>query len=286
MGAILRHRVALRILTVAAFSATLASQTTPAKPTFEVASVKENLSESAGGTIAPRGDRFLATNIPLRGLINFAYAPPTGVLLSSQIIGGPDWTNTARFDIEAKMDVSAGSIPRAQIQLMLLALLEDRFQLKAHRETRELPVFDLVVARGGLRMKESEDQSAPSGGFIQYDSTGQQTAPLPRGAMRISGGPADTTLTAMAVPVSKLIALLQSQADRIIIDKTNVAGLFDIRLRYSRELRAGVLDESSLTSGGPPSFSTAIQDLGLKLEPSTAMLEVVVIESVQKPKQN
>ena len=104
--------------------------------------------------------------------------------------------------------------------------------------------------------------------------------------MRIAGGPADTTLTAMAVPVSKVVALLQSQADRIIIDKTNVTQLFDIRLRYSRELRAGLLDESALTSPGPPSFSTAIQDLGLKLEPSKAMLEVVVIDSVQKPKPN
>jgi uncharacterized protein (TIGR03435 family) len=276
------------LFAVAAFaSATLASQTTPVKrPTFEVASVKESLSESGGGTIAPRGDRFVATNIPLRGLLNFAYAPPAGVLLSSQIVGGPEWTNTMRFDIEAKMDVSAGAIPRAEIQLMLLALLEDRFQLKAHRETRELPVFDLVVARGGLRIKESDDQSSPSGGFIQYDSTGQQNSPLPRGAMRISGGAADTTLTAMAVPISKLVALLQSQADRIIIDKTNVARLFDIRLRYSRELRAGLLDESSLTLSGPPSFFTAIEDLGLKLEPSKAMLDVVVIDSVQKPKQN
>jgi hypothetical protein len=102
-------------------STSAASQTTPAqRAAFEVASVKDNLSESGGGTIAPRGDRFVATNIPLRGLINFAYAPPAGVLLSSQIIGGPDWTNTTRFDIEAKMDVSAGAIPRAQLQLMLL----------------------------------------------------------------------------------------------------------------------------------------------------------------------
>ena len=284
----MRHRIPSWLVAVAALaSASLASQTSPAKrPTFEVASVKESLSENGGGTIAPRGDRFVATNIPLRGLINFAFAPPAGVLLSSQIIGGPEWTNSARFDIEAKMDVSAGAIPRAQLQLMLLSLLEDRFQLKAHRETRELPVFDLVVARGGLRIKESEDQSPPSGGFIQYDSTGQQTAPLPRGAMRIAGSPADTTLTATAVPVSKVVALLQSQADRIIIDKTNVTRLFDIRLRYSRELRAGVLDESSLASSGPPSFFTAIEDLGLKLEPSKAMLGVVVIDSVQKPKPN
>jgi len=129
----------------------LQSETQVPRLTFEVATVKPTISESGGGTIAPRGDRFMATNVPLRALIHFAYAPSTGPFLDAQIIGGPDWTKTDRFEIQAKMDGT--SIPRSQIQLMLQSLLEERFQLKIHRETRELPAYDLVIITGGLKMK-------------------------------------------------------------------------------------------------------------------------------------
>src|SRR5437016_2968060 len=131
------------------------------KPAFEVASIKRSASGQEGGGGGPRGDRFIVRNVPLRLLVNIAFRPATGQLFNQQIIGGPDWSRTDRFDVEAKMGGSFPSISYNQIQLMLQALLEDRFQLKAHREKRELPVYNLVVSKLGVKMRPSPDQIPP-----------------------------------------------------------------------------------------------------------------------------
>ena len=105
------------------------------------------------------GGRFTATNIPLRLLIQLAYQSPNAPLLPNQIVGGPDWVANDRFDIEAKPEGPARAIPMTEMWPLVRALLEDRFQLKVRRETRELPVFNLVVAKGGLKMKQSSDST-------------------------------------------------------------------------------------------------------------------------------
>ena len=109
--------------------------------------------------------------------------------------------------------------------------------------------------------------------------TGDQedTKPLPRGSMRLTTGSSDTFLTANAVQVSSLVNLLQGSADRIIIDKTNVTGFFDIHLRFFRD---------TTSTSDSPSIFTAIQELGLRLESAKAPLPVIVIDSVQKPTEN
>ena len=250
------------------------------KPSFEVASIKRNLSAREGGGGGPRGDRFVVTNVPVRTLLSIAFRPLNGNLLPQQIIGGPVWLGTDRFDVEAKMPGTYPAIPFEQVQLMVQSLLEDRFQLKARRETRELPVYELVVAKGGLKMKMSEDQAAPDPKqtFMTF-ATGDQedTKPLPRGAMRLTTGSSDTFLSASAVQVSSLVNLLQGPADRIIIDKTNLPGLFDIHLRFFRD---------TTSTYDSPSLFTAIQELGLRLESGKAPLPVVVIDSAQKPTEN
>jgi|SRR5262245_19871162 len=130
------------------------------KPAFEVTSVKP--SAPAGGplTMGSRGGRFTATNVPIKLLVQLAYQPPDGTgLLPDQIVGGPSWLASDHFDIEAKPEGDARNVPLGQMWPMLQTLLEDRFQLKTHRETRQLPVYNLIIAKDGLNMKLSEDQT-------------------------------------------------------------------------------------------------------------------------------
>jgi uncharacterized protein (TIGR03435 family) len=257
---------------------------------FEVASIKLNTSERDGGSMGPSGDRFLATNVTLKSLMNFAFHPSSGPLLHQQIIGGPAWINTDHFDVQAKFDTSAGPVTPEQLQLMLQVLLEDRFQLKAHRERRELPVYELAVTRGGPKL--SEDQTPPNSGVITFTSgEALQSDPLPRGAVRVVRGPSSSTLSAAGIRMSLLVNLLQGQSDRIIVDKTDVQGLFDVHLQFTdvRGLDSSV--DPALGLQAPPetpgaSLFTAIQEIGLKMESGKAALDVVVIDSVRRPSEN
>ena len=143
------------------------------RPQFEVASIKLNTSNAPRmGVDADRG-RFVATNVPLSILLRYAFdtrLPEDGLLrgqflfsspTSLQVIGGPAWITKDHFDIEAKP--SAGHRPdQPEMQLMLRSLLEDRFQLKVHREMREVPTYDLVVAKEGKLQASSDDKAPPS----------------------------------------------------------------------------------------------------------------------------
>jgi uncharacterized protein (TIGR03435 family) len=253
------------------------------KPSFEVVSIKPNMSGKDGGSMGPRGDEFFGTNITLRNLLVYAYSPPNGQLLRPQIIGGPDWTNTDHFDLQAKSGGNARVLPGEQTKTMLQSLLEDRFQLKAHRETRDLPVYNLVVVKSGPKL--SADQTPPDArqAFIMFGAPGESVDPLPRGAMRMITGPSSTTITGIAIPISKVITLLQGRSDRIVIDKTSFNGLLDVHLEFSQDLGTASPDAANPAS---PSLFAAIQDLGLKLESAKAPLEVLVIDSVQKPSEN
>jgi len=140
----------------------LLSQTSSSKkPSFEVVSIKPSapgLGIRGGG---PRGDKYIMTGASLRMLLQQGYArtATAGPIAQLQIIGGPSWMDSDRYDITATADCSGGVLSREQNQLMIQSMLEDRFQLKAHMETRELPVYNLVVAKDGPKIKASEDQS-------------------------------------------------------------------------------------------------------------------------------
>jgi len=251
---------------------------------------------------------------------------PAPGLANSQIIGGPNWIDSDRFDIQAKAEGDGGATPQDQMQLMVQSMLEDRFQLKAHLETRELPIDNLVVGKGGPKIKPSEDQTppvppaqapppppgappppergaAPRGeppagprGGVPFDPRG----PLPRGAMSIMSSPSGITLSATAVPITTLVNMLQQQVGRIVFDQTDLKGLFDFKLQFSSEGLAspfgGAGPQAGLVGpGGPqaplsaepmPSLLTAIQDLGLRLESTKGPVDVLVIEGVQKPSEN
>jgi uncharacterized protein (TIGR03435 family) len=310
----------------------LVSQTTSpaAKPSFEVVSIKPtapNVGLRGGG---PRGDRFTVTGLSLKELVQMAYGrtntngAPIGQI---QVIGGPNWLDSDRYDVQAKADCGGGVISREQLQLMLQSMLADRFQLKAHKETRELPVYDLVVGKDGAKLKASADQTPPplvASGPPQVcgpapslptalppppgpGQRGPDMASLPRGAMLMMMNPSGMTMQATSVPIGNLINLLQQFVGRPVIDKTELKGLFDIKLTFSPE----GLSFPGGRGGGPgpgpgaivggqpggplaptdatepvPSLYTAIQDLGLKLESTKGAVEVVVIDGAQKPTEN
>ena len=166
----------------------LRSQSVDEKPRFEVASVRPNVSSVGTGRMTAEGDRFTASCVPLITLLRWAYRPPNRVPIfydPNLLIGLPAWASSDCFDVQAKAETA---VPVEQLERMLQSLLEDRFQLKAHRDTREASIFQLVVASGGHKMKLSEDQTPPG----RPKPVTDPSAPLQRGLTNLdimpSGG--------------------------------------------------------------------------------------------------
>jgi len=293
------------------------SQTKPKKPSFEVVSVKPTT--VVGFNIAiPQGDRLTMSGQTLRMLMALAYRDSaTGY--EFEVFGAPDWMDSARFDVQAKADCSGGAISRDQQSLMMQSLLEERFQLKAYVETRDMPVYNLVVGKDGHKIKVSSDQTPPAPvvafaplcgsnpeGF-KPPSMPPLPAPgadpsrflsqLPRGGLYLMPQDGGVRLQGASVPISRLLDILKRLTARQVIDKTGLTDLFDITLKFSREGIA-FLGQPGPTAAGPsvdgalvtpdpaPTLFTAIQDLGLKLEQARGPVQVVVIDSVRKPSEN
>ena len=278
---------------MAAGAAPLLSQTPPApKQLFEVVSVKQDNLGRQGPVINVIGDRLLATNMSLTRLVEYAYRSPERPLLANQIIGAPGWSDTDHFDIEAKLEGGARTVSFEQRLLMLQSVLEDRFQLKVHRETREFPVYALLVAKKGPKLKVSADQTfAPPPPASSYGQPLPANATVPRGAFGFSFS---GSVNSSAVSLSQLIDLLRLLLGQHVLDKTGLTGLFDITMHWapgSEQAPPAAAPNSDLSSPSAnalgPSLFTALQEqLGLRLESQKAPLEVLVIDSVQKPSEN
>ena len=198
-------------------------------------------------------------DVPLHALINAAYS-----ISGKLIFGGPSWMNEDRFDIDAKIDPADLPTPpptRLQLIEMLQPVLVDRFQLRVHHETRTFPAYNLVLAKGGSKLKLS---TAAPGGPCGVSSQGNGIFVLRNCWM-------DAIAHALWTP-----------SGRTVIDKTGLTGRYDCEIHWTPDNTPA---DSPLAAG--PSIFTAVQEqLGLKLEPSTAPLDVLVIDSAQKPSQN
>jgi uncharacterized protein (TIGR03435 family) len=267
------------------FSVLSPSQQSPpagsGKPAFEVASVKPNKSGEASGNLGfGAGGRLTATNATVRDLIKAAYASPQP-LFDFQLVGGPSWMNSERFDITTRAE---GQPQFAQLMLMLRTLLENRFKLKAHRETRELPIYALVPSnadgRLGPRLRRAADCSAPDA--PKLPAVPGQPAPcrIDRGFGRSTG---------RGVPLTLFVTGgLSSIVGRSVIDRTALTGFFDWDLEW-----APVPGEPSpprtdspiapVPNDGPSIFTALKEQLGLMLESEKGPVEVVVIDSVERP---
>jgi bla regulator protein blaR1 len=281
-----RIGVALALgMAVIAMTVVAATQAPAQKPAFEVASVKPNV-RGAKGVVSGGlpGGGYSLTNGTLEILISIAYK-----VRGYQISGGPTWIATDRWDIEARapeggVSPQAGP-PDSTVELMLQSLLEDRFQLKIHREVKEAPVYELTVAKNGPKMKLSLDQDP-----VAFPAMPQPGGSIPRGRIRFrpSG-----QLDGNAVPVEDLVIVLSDLSGRPVINRTELKDLYDFTLEWSPELMPGLTSpgENGQPAASPnttgPSLFTALQEqLGLKLESSKGPVEVLVIDSVQKPSEN
>jgi uncharacterized protein (TIGR03435 family) len=252
----------------------------PTVPSFEVASVKPNESgEGNGGTFVRPGGRYSATNVPLRALVFSAY----GLLHDVQIIGGPSWMNTERFDIVAKAEGNPSTdVFRDQARLMLRTLLADRFRLTLHHETRELPIHALVIARrdGKLGPQLRPSKLADCLGAPKPSPASDSNTAMPCG-----GGFARTGHVAgRASEFPGLVTTVSNVADRPVVDRTGLTGTFDWDLQWTSDRS---LSSASDRSPDSVSLFTALQEqLGLKLEPTRGPVDVLVIDHVERPTED
>jgi uncharacterized protein (TIGR03435 family) len=269
------------------------------KPSFEVAVVKPNTgTDTRVAVLGQPGGRFIATNASLMALIQTAYS-----VRDFQVSGGPNWINTDRWDIEARAERDSVPEPAGlqdpnvpdPLSLRVQSLLEDRFQLKWHFETRDLPVYALVVLQSGLKMKLNDDQTLPQ---ARGPGATPPPQPTPGQVPRYSMRRGRSVLVGTAVTMGIFINSLSQLMGRTIIDKTDLTGLYDVRLEWPPDAVPGA--GPTFVSGGPigpeaplptersgPSIFTVIQEqLGLKLESAKGPVRVLVIDSVQKPSEN
>jgi uncharacterized protein (TIGR03435 family) len=246
-----------------------------AGPAFDVASVKPNKTGDQNSRVgmSPNG-RFMATNITLKQLITNAYN-----LRGFQVTGGPDWLDVDRFDISATVghaiQPGPAGLPPELIQ-MVKNLLADRFKLRAHPETKDGAIYQLLLARPdgrlGPKLRPAElDCSAlmARGGPPPTAAPGE----MPPCSTRITNG----RLTGRGGPIDRIVrtfAGLQG-VERIIVDKTGLTGSFDVDLEWTQD--------PSVDATGPSLFTALQEQLGLKLEPARGPVEVLVIESAAQP---
>ena len=254
-------------------------------PKFEVASVKPNVDGPGKMQAVTRpGGVFLAVNTPLRLLIADAYiGNQPGAI--DRIVGGPDWVQSARYDITAKAAREFRPTPPgppAELLLMLRALLEDRFKLKVHREPRELPAYELVVIRpgaAGLRKSEVDCDALFAAGQVSRPEPGiRPRCGISNGPVGVTG---DTGLIAGAFSMSQFAEFLQRRGDRPVIDKTGLTGRYDFELAFAP---LGSSAPDAPTDPARPTFVVALEEqLGLKLQSTNGPLDVIVIDSIEQP---
>ena len=249
---------------------------------YDVASIKLNTSNSLsiGGRNSP--DSYSITNVPLQTLIQSAFG-----MQSYQIIGAPDWLASERYDLEAKMDPAVADAlqklsvddRRAKRQLMLRSLLIDRLKLTIHHETKELPIYSLVIVKNGSKIQETKPDPATP------------TVPVRRGGpsirtSRTGSGP--ITLTVLHCASEDLASVFVPHVGSTVVDKTGLNSIYDFTLQFTPDDGTAVPSAgSSAPDPIAPSIFTAIQEqLGLKLESGKGPVEVIVIDHVERPSAN
>ena len=252
--------------------------------TFEVASIRRNVSNNqvGSGLAAPQpGGRFIALGATLRRLVADAYGD-TGAF---DVIGGPAWAGTDRFDVNARAE---GERSPADIRRMLRSLLADRFKLVVHTERREMPVYTLTLARTdrrlGTKLRRSDPKCAEEARNYFAGATG---FPPPCGDFRLGA----RALSARGMSMDALARLLGGRAGRPGLDATGLDGVYDLELEWSSDLGLqqaprGAAGAAELSADGLSLFTALQEQLGLKLEPTRGSVGVLVIDSAEPPTLN
>jgi uncharacterized protein (TIGR03435 family) len=240
----------------------------PGAPAFEVASVKPNKSGASNSSTSGNATSFTAVNVSLRQLIVFAYR------LKDFQVGAPSWTESERYDIAARSPEGGQGDNRQRLQ----TLLADRFTLKVHRETREQPVYALILARSDGRLGPQLKPSTIDCKAAAMAKDGGLSC-----GMNTSSGGAAGRISAIGQSMEALADALGNYGlSRMVIDRTGLKGAFDIELAWKP-------DTAIVAATGPdaPSLFTALQEqLGLKLDARRGPVEFLVVDSVDRPTEN
>jgi len=228
------------------------------------------------------GGRLNLVNVPLRLMIRYAYR-----VQDFQVVGGPDWISTARFDVVAKAE--GGNPSQEELQLMLRSLLADRFKLVVRPDTREMPTYSLVPARAdgktGAQLRKSDANCGPATAPSAPPAPGQ----LPSCGSMLGFG----NLKARGSTMAALASTLSTFAGRIVVDRTGLAGGYDVDLNWTPDQIPGPVGDQPVQVNGVtvdpngPSLFTALQEqLGLKLESTKGPVDVLVVERAEKPAED
>jgi len=287
--------MAARYLYTTMYSRTLAflfAATAFAQPkSFDVASIKPNASNDHRIMIrfAPGG--FSATGMTVRMLIAQAYG-----IRDFQIQNAPAWIASERFDINAKAEGLPERVPRELMQTLLQNLLAERFGFKAHYEDKEGQVYNLVVAKGGPKLKVSEAPAGgPPGAGGPPPGPGGPGGPQ-RGMIRIGRGQFNATGADMA----GLTQMLAQMVGRPVLDKTELKGNYDIELKWTPEPGQGVggpfgagapplppgVTLPPVDPNGPTLFTALQEQIGLKLDSAKGSVQTLMVDGVSKPTEN
>jgi uncharacterized protein (TIGR03435 family) len=244
----------------------VAQQPAPVLPSYDIVVIKPNNSLARGMSMDMDEATLRAENVSLKQLLVNAYGIREGLLF-----GLPGWANSSRFDITAKVtdpDPKAlANLSREQRQAMLAALLVDRFHLQMHTEIKTLPVYELVVAKGGPKLTTT----------ILPPPDTKNPDPLGYGNLDVH----NTEMTATGVTLSDLAMNLSFPLDRTVIDKTGLTGRYDFQLRWTAE------DVGAAATDAPPDLFTAMQEqLGLKLQAAKGPVKTLVLDHVEQPTDN
>jgi uncharacterized protein (TIGR03435 family) len=270
------------VAAILAFALTTQGQT---RPQVEVAAIHPSPpGQGDKGLVHIAPGKFEAHNMTVRKLIYIAYK-----IKSSQILGGPAWLNSETFDITATAaDMTGDNFP-----FTLQTLLEDRFKLKVHPETKEGNVYDLTIAKSGLKMQPTQP-----GACVPLNLSRNRAAQTPdqkscgwqQSSSSLKGIGIFIT-DPPGVPRQGLIGQLSAITDKPVIDQTGLTGSYDVHLEWTPDdVSSNALNESAqpapLTDTGPTEFTAVREQLGLELKPAKGPITFLVIDSVDRPSEN
>lgn len=270
---------------VVSITAALGQTQIPPGPQFEVASIKLNTSRNRQVSIGAYSSRaFRAENVWLRFLTEAAWN-----VKDYQLSGGPDWATSNRYDIDARTDTDASF---EQMRPMLQNLLEDRFQLALHHESKDMPVYALAAAKGGIRVKVSDKENCRP-----RDPASPPSALAPgQTFLSFCGGliTGPHSLSGTAISMEQFTTALSNTMQRTVIDQTGFAGPFDVHLEWSADqstpgfFAPGLAPPSAppVEASGPTIFTALQEQLGLKLESTKSPVTILVIDHAVRPSAN
>jgi uncharacterized protein (TIGR03435 family) len=278
-GRVLLFAVGWAALGVSAFAQGAAVDAKPL--TYDVVSVKQNKSGQGMMRIMNVPERFTTTNVGLKQIILNAY----GLKMPEMISGLPGWVDSAKFDVEAKLDeetiAALKAMPKKQAdeqrRLMMQAMLADRFKLKVHHESKEFPIYSLVIAKGGFKLKDADPNNTYANGIKGPNG------PAGTGMMMVGRG----ELTGQGFEMPGLANLLSQQVHRLVVDNTGLKGKYDITLKWTPDdMSGGGHEDAAPTDSGPTIYTALQEQLGLRLDSTKGPVDTVVVDHVEMPSEN